>query len=161
LHNLASVRGELVEPSINHPSTPLRANGQHTYFEVMQEVYFVNGISDIRKLSEALSKAKIIVTFNGTIFDIPFLKDQFPMLEMPSCHIDLRFFAKKAELSGGQKSIEEQLGVKRKKGLQQTDGYQATVLWDEYKWGKKTSLEKLIAYNHADVEGMKKNSIGY
>jgi hypothetical protein len=38
LHNLASVRGELVEPSINHPSTPLRANGQHTYFEVMQEV---------------------------------------------------------------------------------------------------------------------------
>jgi hypothetical protein len=39
LHNLASVRGELVEPSIDHPSTPLRANGQHTYFEVMQEVY--------------------------------------------------------------------------------------------------------------------------
>lgn len=117
--------------------------------------YFINGISDIKKLSEALSKAKIIVTFNGTIFDIPFLKNQFPMLEMPSCHIDLRFFAKKAELSGGQKSIEEQLGVKRKKGLQQTDGYQATVLWDEYKWGKKTSLEKLIAYNHADVEGMK------
>jgi uncharacterized protein YprB with RNaseH-like and TPR domain/predicted nuclease with RNAse H fold/dephospho-CoA kinase len=117
--------------------------------------YYVHGINNESKFREALKKAKIIVTFNGSIFDIPFIKNYFEDIETPLCHIDLRFFAKKAGLSGGQKSIEDQIGFKRNKSLKDTNGYMATVLWDEYKWGKKTSLEKLIAYNHSDVEGMK------
>lgn len=117
--------------------------------------YYVQGIHQENKFREALSKAKIIVTFNGAIFDIPFIKNYFKNVETPLCHVDLRFLAKGIDLSGGQKSIEDQIGFKRSKALKSTDGYMATVLWDEYKWGKKSSLEKLIAYNHSDVEGMK------
>jgi uncharacterized protein YprB with RNaseH-like and TPR domain/predicted nuclease with RNAse H fold/dephospho-CoA kinase len=117
--------------------------------------YFINGISKETDLKQALSNAKIIVTFNGSIFDIPFIKKQFPNIHIPECHIDLRFFSKRIGLTGGQKKIEDEIGFKRNKSLKNTDGYMATVLWDQYKWGKKTSLEKLIAYNHSDVEGMK------
>lgn len=117
--------------------------------------YYVQGIDKEDKFREALNKAKIIVTFNGAIFDIPFIKNYFTNIKTPQCHIDLRFLAKSVDLSGGQKSIEDQIGFKRNKSLQNTDGYMATVFWDEYKWGKKSSLEKLIAYNHSDVEGMK------
>jgi len=117
--------------------------------------YYVQGIDKEDKFREALNKSKIIVTFNGAIFDIPFIKNYFKDIKTPQCHIDLRFLAKGVDLSGGQKSIEDQIGFKRSKSLKNTDGYMATVFWDEYKWGKKSSLEKLIAYNHSDVEGMK------
>lgn len=117
--------------------------------------YYVQGLHSEDKLIGELKKAKIIVTFNGSIFDIPFIKNYFPNIEVPLCHVDLRFFAKKMDLGGGQKAIENEIGFKRSKSLKDTDGYMATVLWDEYKWGKKSSLEKLITYNHSDIEGMK------
>ena len=117
--------------------------------------YYVQGIHKEEKFRNALKKAKIIVTFNGSVFDIPFMKNYFKDINVPQCHIDLRFLAKSVDLAGGQKSIEDQIGFKRSKALKDTNGYMATVLWDEYKWGKKSSLEKLIAYNHSDVEGMK------
>ena len=117
--------------------------------------YYVNGISDNNEFIDAISRAKVLVTFNGGIFDIPFIKSMFNDIKVPDCHIDLRFFAKSVGLDGGQKKIEEFIGVKRPYGLKNTDGFQATVLWDQYKWGDKKSLLKLIQYNHADVEGMK------
>ncbi|MGD9624091.1 MAG: ribonuclease H-like domain-containing protein [Arcobacter sp.] len=117
--------------------------------------YYVNGISDKEKFKNDMLKAKIIVTFNGSIFDIPFIKKEFPDINIPECHIDLRFFSKRAGLSGGQKKIEDEINFKRDKSLKDTDGYMATILWDMYKWGNKSSLEKLIAYNHSDIEGMK------
>ena len=58
---------------------------------------------DASGLFEALKSAKSIVTFNGTIFDLKFLKKTFPGIFIPPVHIDLRFFAKRAGLSGGQK----------------------------------------------------------
>lgn len=117
--------------------------------------YYIHGLSDISKLKETINSSKIVVTFNGSIFDIPFLKAHFDSLNFPIAHIDLRFLARSNGLEGGQKNIEEIIGFKRSKTLSQTDGFVATLLWDEYKWGKKTSLEKLIAYNHSDIEGMK------
>ncbi len=117
--------------------------------------YYIYGLNDISELKETINNSKIIVTFNGSIFDIPFLKAHFKDLKFPKAHIDLRFLSKSNGLEGGQKNIEEQIGFKRTKSLVQTNGFMATLLWDEYKWGRKTSLEKLIAYNHSDIEGMK------
>lgn len=117
--------------------------------------YFINGISDITNFINIVKRAKIIVTFNGSIFDLPFIKNFLPQIEFPHCHIDLRFFSRRFNLTGGQKAIEEKIKFKRPKSLKNTDGYIATILWDEYKWGKKSSLEKLIAYNFSDIEGMK------
>ena len=103
----------------------------------------------------ALTSAKAIVTFNGSIFDLPFIKNEFKDIKFPACHIDLRFLSKRVGLSGGQKVIEEQLGVKRPAKAAEVDGLKATLLWHKYKWGDEKALRQLIIYNHADVEGMK------
>lgn len=41
-----------------------------------------------------LNDAKCMVTFNGSMYDVPFLKKAFPEIKFPKCHIDLQFFAK-------------------------------------------------------------------
>ena len=107
------------------------------------------------KLKEVISAAKAIVTFNGTLFDIPFLIQEFQDLKIPSAHIDLRFFSKRVGLSGGQKKIEKEIGIKRPKGLLDLEGDSAPILWHKHRLGDLEALKLLISYNHADIEGMK------
>jgi len=106
-------------------------------------------------LRDALKSAKIIVTFNGTLFDIKFLKKTFPDICIPPIHIDLRFLAKRAGLSGGQKAIEPLVGYHRPDLIEGMDGEAAPILWFKYRRGEKAALKKLVTYNHADIEGMK------
>ena len=104
---------------------------------------------------EALNNAKVIVTFNGSLFDLPFVRKIFPDLQIPKTHIDLRFFSKRVGLSGGQKKIEKIIGVKRPIFLQAIQGEIAPLLWHRYCQGDLESFKLLVSYNHADVEGMK------
>jgi uncharacterized protein YprB with RNaseH-like and TPR domain/predicted nuclease with RNAse H fold/dephospho-CoA kinase len=106
-------------------------------------------------LRKALSESKVIVTFNGSFFDLPFLRKEFPDLKLPAAHIDLRFLARRVGLSGGQKAIEKQLGVERPVPLLNLEGETAPLLWYRYLRGDLDSLRLLISYNHADVHGMK------
>ncbi|MGK7894869.1 MAG: ribonuclease H-like domain-containing protein [Xenococcus sp. (in: cyanobacteria)] len=110
---------------------------------------------DIKPIQEIISKAKVVVTFNGSLFDIPFIKEKFPDFSLPLAHIDLRFLAKRVDLSGGQKKIEQQIGIKREATLHNLQGGTAPLLWHKYCRGDLNSLKTLISYNHADVEGMK------
>lgn len=104
----------------------------------------------------ALKEAKAIVTFNGAIFDIPFIKSVFSDIRFPKAHIDLRFFGKPLGLAGGQKEIEVEIGIKRKVKIQGIQGEAAPILWHKYRRGDLQSLKLLIEYNHADIEGMKR-----
>jgi uncharacterized protein YprB with RNaseH-like and TPR domain/predicted nuclease with RNAse H fold/dephospho-CoA kinase len=115
---------------------------------------YIQGDSD-EPLRKALEKASIIVTFNGSLFDIPFLRQKMPELKIPQCHVDLRFLSKRVGLSGGQKVIESTLGIKRKKNVANVIGETAPLLWYKYCWGDQEALKQLISYNHADIEGMK------
>lgn len=115
---------------------------------------YVRGGDDSR-LVKALANAKVIVTFNGTLFDIPFLRQELPHLPIPAAHVDLRFLARRAGLSGGQKAIEDLLGLKRPANLQEIDGRAAPLLWHRYRRGDLDALRLLIEYNHADLTGMK------
>jgi len=115
---------------------------------------YIQGDSD-ESFRQALEKAEIIVTFNGSLFDIPFLRRKMSALKIPQCHVDLRFLSKRVELSGGQKVIETMLGVKRQKGVANVIGETAPLLWYKYCWGDRKALKQLILYNHADIEGMK------
>jgi uncharacterized protein YprB with RNaseH-like and TPR domain/predicted nuclease with RNAse H fold/dephospho-CoA kinase len=114
----------------------------------------IAGDSD-KNLREALAQSKAIVTFNGSLFDLPFLRQEFNDINIPKTHVDLRFFARRVGLSGGQKSIENQLSIKRPSELLGLDGENAPVLWHKYRRGDLDSLKLLISYNHADIEGMK------
>ena len=116
---------------------------------------YIHGNDTADCLKDALTQSEIIVTFNGIMFDLKFLTQTFSNLSLPPVHIDLRYLAKRVGLSGGQKSIEKQIGVCRNHEIQNMRGENAPVLWHQYKHGNKNALRKLITYNHADVEGMK------
>lgn len=115
---------------------------------------YVKGGSD-KKLREALSCAKAIVTFNGSIFDLPFLQQEFHGISFPMAHVDLRFLSRRAGLSGGQKAIEAKLGFQRTSDIRALSGEAAPVLWHRYRRGDLKALSLLVEYNHADIEGMK------
>ncbi|MFZ0889248.1 MAG: ribonuclease H-like domain-containing protein [Candidatus Binataceae bacterium] len=106
-------------------------------------------------LRSALSHAKVAVTFNGSLFDLPFLRRRFPYLNLPSVHVDLRFLAKRVGLTGGQKKIERKLGIKRCQSIASLEGEAAPLLWHRYRRGDIEALKLLVSYNHADIEGMK------
>lgn len=116
---------------------------------------YVRGNGDDKSLRDDLKKAKAIVTYNGTLFDLKFLRKEFSNLELPIIHLDLRFFAKRVGLSGGQKVIEKAIGIAREKTIEDMFGEAAPILWHEYRRGDNNALKKLIKYNHADIEGMK------
>lgn len=115
---------------------------------------FIKGDKD-KSLRSAMSNSKVIVTFNGSIFDLPFIRKEFQDISIPICHIDLRFFARRVGLSGGQKDIEKILNVKRPKNISDIKGETAVLLWYKYREGSMSALKQLILYNHADIEGMK------
>lgn len=116
--------------------------------------FFVRG-GDIAPLKAALSAAKLVVTFNGTLFDLPFIQHELPELVLPTVHVDLRFLARRAGLTGGQKEIERVLGVTRDAGVLEVGGEMAPVLWNAYTRGDTQALQRLLRYNAADLDGMK------
>ncbi len=107
------------------------------------------------ELRAVMEDAQVIVTFNGSLFDIPFIRIGYPDLKIPPAHIDLRFLAKRVNLTGGQKIIEETLGFKRPVEIKDMRGEAAPLLWHRYRRGSLEALKLLIEYNHFDIEGMK------
>lgn len=110
---------------------------------------------DPTRLRQALTEAKAIVTFNGSLFDVPFLHYEFSDLQLPAAHVDLRFLAKRVGLVGGQKDVETKIGLERPGVLSQLRGEAAPLLWHKYRRGDLDCLKLLVSYNYADIEGMK------
>lgn len=110
---------------------------------------------DISLITKLFKESYAIVTFNGTLFDIKFLKHHFPELVFPEHHIDLRYLMRRVGYTGGQKRIEVELGLTRQEALKGMTGYEAVVLWHEYRRGSLDAFKKLVEYNHADIQGMK------
>jgi uncharacterized protein YprB with RNaseH-like and TPR domain len=118
----------------------------------------VHGRDDPGEFYHDLATSKALVTFNGRSFDVPFLNEKYQNLAFPKAHADLRFICKKVGLTGGQKMIEYQIGLRRHEG--QGDGARAVELWYIYKQGrnlrdKKNALRELVIYNFADIDNMK------
>lgn len=109
---------------------------------------------DPAPLLRDLSAANALVTFNGTLFDLRFLRKTFGDVALPETHLDLRFLARRAGLTGGQKSIERELKVDFRGGLSELDGAAAVLLWHDYLRGNHAALTALIQYNRSDVLGM-------
>lgn len=109
---------------------------------------------DPTPLLGALRAAHALVTFNGTLFDLRFLKKAFGELVLPPAHIDLRYLAKRAGLTGGQKAIERALALPVRWGIEDVDGAEAVLLWHRYLRGDDQALRRLIDYNRRDVFGM-------
>ncbi len=115
---------------------------------------FIDG-QNLDELPERLKKYSVVVTFNGSGFDLRFLRLAFKNLQLPPIHIDLRWVTRRLGYRGGLKSIERQLGICRDRSVEDLDGHEATVLWSRYLRGDESGLRKLIAYNREDVVHLK------
>jgi uncharacterized protein YprB with RNaseH-like and TPR domain len=112
-------------------------------------------------LRRALEGVERIVTYNGrsvpdTVkgyigFDFPVIAAQLGVvLDKEVKHTDLCPACWKAGLWGGQKAVEESLGLKRK--LPGRDGKWADITWKKYEAsGEERYLNDLLAYNREDV----------
>ncbi len=100
------------------------------------------------RLKQEIQKSSVLVSFNGKMFDVPFLEKSYDMnIEKP--HIDLRYPCKRLGMSGGLKKIEKQLGIERE--LEDVDGREAVRLWKRYEKGDEEALQKLVKYNRYDA----------
>lgn len=109
-----------------------------------------------RRVWEAFAGARLLVTFNGTAFDLPRLRRAFPGLaawELP--HLDLAVLGRRVGLSGGLKAVERRLGVRRPADLTEVDGLEAVRLWEAYRAGSPGALAKLTRYCQADTETLR------
>ncbi len=99
---------------------------------------------------------KMIVSFYGSVFDMPFVRKQFPSLNAINVpHYDLCFAARRVGLRGGLKVIESKLGLRRDHGIENLNGFDAVKLWNRWETGEKKALKTLLYYNAADTKNLK------
>jgi uncharacterized protein YprB with RNaseH-like and TPR domain len=111
---------------------------------------FIQG-RNLQQFPRVLAEFDLLVTFNGTQFDLPVLKAYFPQLKLPPAHVDLRFLMARLGFRGGLKKIEPRFGIRRPKAVNGMDGYMAVLLWQRYQRGDRGALELLLTYNREDV----------
>jgi uncharacterized protein len=116
---------------------------------------YIHG-KNIQDLPRDLAGFDMVVTFNGSMFDIPFIRKSFPGIRIPPLHVDLRFLLASLDVRGGLKRIEQQFGMEREGDLKGLNGYDAVLLWQRYlKRRDPAALDKLVRYNAADITNLK------
>ncbi len=104
---------------------------------------------------DELSKYRLLVSFDGARFDIPFIKSEFPEIEFKQLHIDLVYPLRRIGYKGGLKNIEKILGISRSEDTEGMTGFDAVRLWKQYERGDKDALAKIIKYNKEDIVNLK------
>jgi len=106
-------------------------------------------------LLEVLQGVKVIYTYNGSGFDLPFVNALLGVdLTKSFIHHDLMLDCWKNNLYGGFKAVEVQLGIDRQ--LKGIDGAEAVRLWWEYQDDQdQDALNTLLYYNEEDVLNLK------
>lgn len=98
-----------------------------------------------------IRKFSLVVTFNGKLFDIPFLEKYFG-IDIIAFHIDLRYVLADLGYKGGLKKIEATLGLGRASDVCDVNGYTAVLLWQYYReTGDRRAFDTLIHYNLLDT----------
>lgn len=109
---------------------------------------------DFLKFKEYISSFPMIVTFNGSCFDLPFISSKLG-IKFDQLHVDLRFAFSKLGITGGLKRIERMFELERSPETRNLDGLDAVHLWHKYVNGDDNALELLKKYNAEDVIGLK------
>ncbi len=127
-------------------------------FDGVNTKIMVKGINlDMKYLKRELEKYKLIVSYNGSSFDIPFLIRRYPGLLPRIPHFDLRAVCQRLGFKGGLKEIERKLGIKRQNEIVDRL-YNGDVL-KLYKMYTATGddyyLNLLVEYNEEDVINLK------
>lgn len=107
-------------------------------------------------LEGLLSGASMIVTFNGSSFDLPVIESSFPGVVPPIPHVDLRHAMKRLGYSGGLKAIERELDIVRDRRVEYMTGEDAVYLWNLWqRHGNRNALDLLTEYNSEDCRNLR------
>ena len=116
--------------------------------------YYING-RNLDDFIDDISDYKILITYNGKLFDIPYIENYFN-IKLDHGQIDLRYTLNSLGYKGGLKSCEKQLGLNRN-GLDHVDGFFAIHLWNDFYYNaNQKALETLLAYNIEDCINLEK-----
>jgi uncharacterized protein YprB with RNaseH-like and TPR domain len=110
---------------------------------------FVHG-HNLHTFEHHLRQYDLLVTFNGKTFDLPLIERDLG-IPIHQAQIDMRIFLHRLGYHGGLKRIERQWGIIRDDAIVGLTGFDAVLLWARYRRGDPEALERLIAYNRADV----------
>ena len=107
------------------------------------------------KLLKTLEGVDEIYTYNGSRFDLPYVKARLGIdLKQHFKHTDLMYDCWRHGLKGGLKVVERLVGIRRK--LTEVDGYMAVRLWYDYiNNNNRKALQTLLAYNAEDVVNLR------
>jgi uncharacterized protein YprB with RNaseH-like and TPR domain len=107
-------------------------------------------------LRAILSSATLIVTFNGSSFDLPILEHSYPGAIPRIPHMDLRVALRRLGYVGGLKNIEREIGLERDRRVEYMTGQDAVYLWKLWeRKGNANALDLLVEYNSCDCLNMK------
>ena len=113
--------------------------------------WYVNG-ENLEDFARDLAQYKLLITFHGGAFDLPFLRRILDIDTTQYGHIDLFLVLKSLGYRGSLKKSYATLGFARNNGLMAVNGNIAVILWHRYKKTRdKKYLEALLCYNIEDV----------
>lgn len=103
------------------------------------------------RLLKALQGVDEIYSYNGSRFDLPFIKAKLAVdLKQSFKHTDLMYDCWRKNLKGGLKAVEKKLGINRH--LTGVDGLVAVQLWWDYtNNNNEWALQTLLEYNQEDI----------
>ncbi len=105
---------------------------------------------------ESLDEVDLLVSFNGSSFDVPRIARHFNIPSIPCPHVDLRWLCYHGGHEGGLKNIELALGIQRPDDLRGVDGKDAELFWKLWTIRKDaTARQKLIRYCAGDSLALK------
>lgn len=105
---------------------------------------------------DLLQNVDLMVTFNGTSFDVPMILRWYHIPELPCSHVDLRWVCYHAGWRGGLKAVESQIGLCRPADLQGVDGAEAVELWTHWlRQGDRGDRDRLVRYCAADAMALR------
>jgi len=108
-------------------------------------------------LRRELERYKLVVTFNGSVFDLPFMEKRYGRVIPEIPHCDLRFCCSRLGLTGGLKRIEKELGIQRRDIVEGIYGGDAAQLYRMWRGsGDDYYLKLLVEYNEEDVINLKR-----
>lgn len=116
------------------------------------------GDEKLDRFREVIKGYQLIVTYNGTNFDLPFIEKHFReanfRFELP--HLDVMLPARAVGLQGGLKDMEKQVGIVRPADIKDMRGAEAIQLWGQWKnSGDLAAYRRLTTYCKADCVNLK------
>jgi hypothetical protein len=113
---------------------------------------------DLEAFPALARRWRLLVTFNGSSFDVPILRRAFPEWSPPAAHVDLRHALARLGHHGGLKAIEdelEDLALARPEHLRGIDGWDACGLFRRGRDGDRRALRLFAEYNLYDVVNLR------